>query len=437
MFDGKVWFDAGKAANFDYRDRVHDFKDRFAISAWFYPESENSGAIVTRMSDEGAEQENHLPKGRGYGIFFENGKVHFNLVGVWADDSFRVETENKLPVKQWHHVLAEFDSLQPYDKVRIYVDGQTTSAEGQQRPLVPPVFQWIRTPADRSGRRRRMALPRDDRRSSNLQGAADRRGGSAILSCPDPLSRIAAIPPAKRTEAQRLKMRDAFLDAAAPIEARRAWTRLRELRREKASLEAAVTTAMVMQELPEPRPAYVLKRGSYDARGEKVERGVPAVLPAMPTDWPNNRLGLARWLVSPEHPLTSRVTVNRFWQMLFGVGLVKTVEDFGAQGEAPSHPELLDWMAVEFQQGGWNMKSMLKTIVSSATYRQSSRITPQLQQRDPENRLLARGPRLRLSAAMIRDQALFVSGLLVEKQGGPSVRPYQPEGLIRTCCSRT
>ena len=120
----------------------------------------------------------------------------------------------------------------------------------------------------------------------------------------------------------------------------------------------------------------MLKRGSYDARDEKVERGVPAVLPAMPADSPNNRLGLARWLVSPEHPLTSRVTVNRFWQMLFGVGLVKTVEDFGAQGEAPSHPELLDWMAVEFQQSGWNVKSMLKTIVSSATYRQSSKITP-------------------------------------------------------------
>ena len=123
-FDGKLWFDAGKAANFDYRDRVHDFKDRFAISAWFYPESENSGAIVTRMSDNVTEQENNLPKGRGYGVFFVNGKVHFNLVGVWADDSFRVETENTLPVKQWHHVLAVFDSLQPYEKVKIYLDGQ-------------------------------------------------------------------------------------------------------------------------------------------------------------------------------------------------------------------------------------------------------------------------------------------------------------------------
>ena len=151
----------------------------------------------------------------------------------------------------------------------------------------------------------------------------------------------------------------------------------------------------------------------------------------MPKAWPNNRLGFARWLVSPENPLTARVTVNRFWQMFFGTGLVKTAEDFGAQGEAPSHPELLDWLAVEFQQNGWDVKALLKTIVMSATYRQSSKITPQLLQRDPENRLLARGPRLRLPAEMIRDQALFVSGLLVEKLGGPSVRPYQPEGLYK------
>ena len=188
---------------------------------------------------------------------------------------------------------------------------------------------------------------------------------------------------------------------------------------------------MVMQELPEPRPAYILKRGSYDAPGERVERGVPAVLPPMEKSWPNNRLGFARWLVSPENPLTSRVTVNRYWQMLFGTGLVKTAGDFGAQGELPSHPELLDWLAVEFQQGGWDTKALLKTIVSSATYRQSSRVTPQLLQRDPENRLLARGPRLRLPAEMIRDQALLVSGLLVEKRGGPSVKPYQPEGLYK------
>jgi len=198
-----------------------------------------------------------------------------------------------------------------------------------------------------------------------------------------------------------------------------------------------------MQELPDPRAAHILKRGAYDAPGEKVERGVPAALPAMPAEFPRNRLGLAEWLVNRDHPLTSRVTVNRFWQMLFGTGLVKTVEDFGSQGEPPSHPELLDWLAVEFMNpekpaGGnhppatpWNVKALLKTIVMSATYRQSSKETPQLLQRDPENRLLARGPRLRLPAEMIRDQALFISGLLMERVGGPSVRPYQPEGLYK------
>jgi uncharacterized protein DUF1553 len=206
---------------------------------------------------------------------------------------------------------------------------------------------------------------------------------------------------------------------------------LRRLKDERRELEANLPTVMVMQELPEPRPAHVLRRGAYDAPEERVERGVPQVLPPMPAGFPRDRLGLAQWLVSREHPLTSRVTVNRLWQMLFGTGLVKTVEDFGAQGEPPSHPELLDWLATEFQSGGWDLKALLKTIVTSATYRQSSRLTPQLAQRDPENRLLARGPRLRLPAEMVRDQALLVSGLLVERLGGPSVRPYQPEGLYK------
>jgi hypothetical protein len=239
------------------------------------------------------------------------------------------------------------------------------------------------------------------------------------------------IPHQKRSEEQRLKIRNAFLDEAASATAQSAWKSLRELQRQKAALEASIVTLMVMQELPQPRPAFLLKRGAYDAKGESVERGVPAVLPALPKAWPNNRLGLARWLASTENPLTARVTVNRFWQTFFSNGLVKTAEDFGAQGERPSHPELLDWLAVEFQQSGWNIKALLKTIVTSSTYRQSSRITPELLQRDPDNRLLARGARLRLPAEMIRDQALFVSGLLVEELGGPSVRPYQPEGLYK------
>jgi hypothetical protein len=188
---------------------------------------------------------------------------------------------------------------------------------------------------------------------------------------------------------------------------------------------------MVMQEMPRPRPAHLLIRGQYDRPGEKVSPGVPASLSPWPENAPANRLGLANWLLAPDQPLTARVAVNRFWQMLFGTGIVKTVDDFGAQGEWPTHPELLDWLAVTFRESGWDQKALLRLIVTSATYRQSSRLTPGLRARDPDNRLLARGPRLRLPAEMIRDQALAASGLLVQEVGGSSVKNYQPAALWR------
>ena len=181
--------------------------------------------------------------------------------------------------------------------------------------------------------------------------------------------------------------------------------------------------------LPEPRDAHLLVRGNYDRPGERVARATPAWLPPMPADAPNNRLGLALWLVDPSHPLTARVAVNRYWQMLFGTGLVKSADNFGSQGELPSHPALLDWLATEFVRTGWDLKAMQRLLVTSATYRQASTVTPELLERDQDNRLLARGPRYRLPAEMLRDQLLAVSGLLVEKIGGPSVKPYQPDGL--------
>jgi hypothetical protein len=207
---------------------------------------------------------------------------------------------------------------------------------------------------------------------------------------------------------------------------------LARLRREVAAIEQTPrTTAMVMEEQMSPRETYVLIRGQYDVRGERVTARTPKSLPPMPKDAENNRLGLARWLVSGRHPLTARVAVNGLWQMLFGVGLVKTSEDFGTQGEAPSHPELLDWLANEFVASGWDQKAMLKRLVMSSTYQQESHGSADASQRDPENRLLARGPSFRLSAELIRDQALAASGLLHHKVGGPSVRPYQPDGLWR------
>ncbi len=186
---------------------------------------------------------------------------------------------------------------------------------------------------------------------------------------------------------------------------------------------------MIMAEMKKPRETFVLGRGQYDNPKEKVTAGVPAFLPPMAPGLPMNRLGLAKWIVSPGNPLTARVAVNHFWQEYFGTGIVKTSEDFGSQGEQPSNPLLLDWLATEFVRTGWNVKAMQRLIVTSATYRQSSRVTPELAERDPENRLLARGPRFRLPAELIRDNALAVSGLLDNRIGGPSVYPYQPKGL--------
>jgi hypothetical protein len=206
-------------------------------------------------------------------------------------------------------------------------------------------------------------------------------------------------------------------------------TRLRVLKRELDAAINALPRVMVMQDMPKPRDTFILTRGSYEHREAKVNPGVPASLHALPAGVPDNRLGLARWLVDADNPLTARVTVNRFWQQLFGVGLVKTSEDFGVQGEFPSHPELLDWLAVEFRESGWDVKHLFRLLVTSATYRQASRVSPELRERDPENRLLARGARYRLPSWLLRDQALAASGLLTGTLGGPPVKPYQPAGI--------
>ncbi|MCB1088162.1 MAG: DUF1553 domain-containing protein, partial [Verrucomicrobiae bacterium] len=216
-------------------------------------------------------------------------------------------------------------------------------------------------------------------------------------------------------------------DVVAPIEAEKA-----PLAKEKADIEAATPITFVMADLPEPRECFVMQRGAYDKPGDKVVRAVPAIFPALPAkpayrDY--NRLDLANWLVSGQHPLTARVTVNRLWQQFFGTGLVKSSADFGSQGEPPSHPELLDWLATHFVESGWDIRELVKLIVTSDAYRQSSRVTPEGLARDPENRLLARGPRLRLEAEVLRDQALFVSGLLAPTVGGKGVNPYQPPNI--------
>jgi hypothetical protein len=201
------------------------------------------------------------------------------------------------------------------------------------------------------------------------------------------------------------------------------------LESQQKTLVDVIPATFIMADLPEKRDSFVMDRGQYDKPKDKVKRGTPAIFPPLPPQADYTRLDLAKWLVSPQHPLTARVQVNRLWQQFFGIGLVKTSNDFGSQGEPPSHPELLDWLAVTFRESGWDMKAFVRMIVTSHTYRQDAQCADLALQKDPENRLLARGPRFRLDAEAVRDQALFVAGLLSPKIGGKGVKPYQPENI--------
>ncbi len=233
----------------------------------------------------------------------------------------------------------------------------------------------------------------------------------------------------KRTPAQKKLLRAQFIAAfdAPSIELA---TKLDRLLGEESRLRARGGVTLIMEEKKDSEPfAHILNRGEYTQPGDKVSAATPTALPPLPADAPRNRLGLARWLVAPENPLTARVTVNRTWQQFFGTGIVESAGDFGVTGSQPSHGALLDWLAIEFRDSGWDFRQLVRQIVTSATYRQSAVVSPQLLERDPANRLFARGPRYRLDAEQLRDQALATSGLLVAKLGGRPVRPYQPEGI--------
>jgi hypothetical protein len=250
---------------------------------------------------------------------------------------------------------------------------------------------------------------------------------------------ILTVAPEKRNDKQRAELRTHYVEHVSPV-SRPLHEALAAAKKQRDEFNATIPTAMVMQEMDKPRETHVLIRGAYDNKGELVSMNTPAFLPPMDPAWPKNRLGLAKWLLDEKNPLTSRVTVNRFWQSFFGTGLVKTSDDFGSQGELPSHPELLDWLATEFMKDSagraWDVKAMVKLLVTSSTYRQASYISPDAAEHDPENRLLARGPRFRLNAEFIRDQALAVAGLLDDRIGGASVLPYQPAGLWEELMSR-
>ncbi len=421
----------GKAASFDGTTVVEalkagafDIEDRFSLAAWIYSDAVPDGSIVTKMGDE--------PKGKGYGVHVNQGRVHVNVTNNWADDAIRLETETTLEAKRWYHIAVTYSGSRMAEGVHVYIDGKPAKVKVEldslYRPFANAGFRFrepLRIGAGWGKDRRFHGLIDDVLVYSRVLPESEIAG----LALGESLQAIAQKPAAARTAVEAAQIHSYFLENTAPAEVHAAYKRLAVLLQEKEALERTFPSVMVMDERPVRKDTFVLVRGAYNVPGEKVEPGVPAALPPLPAGAPANRLGFAKWLIEPANPLLARVTVNRFWQMYFGTGLVKTTEDFGMQGDPPSHPELLDWLATDFMGSGWDVKALQKRIVTSATYRQSSKVTPELTQRDPENRLLARGARYRLPAEMVRDQALFVAGLLVDKVGGPSVKPYQPAGL--------
>jgi hypothetical protein len=410
-------FDGKRVLEFPGGSMDFGYMQPFTFAAWINPNSPDS--CILSHSDDYFE-------GSGHGLYILDGKIRLHLIFRWTDLGIRVESAAPIQLHKLQHVAVTYDGKRRAAGVRIYIDGKSVPTkilfDDNNEPLSKKNIP-IRIGAG-GGKRFDGSIG-----SVRVYKTALTPREIAVLIEPQSISQIAAMPAAERTGPQRDKLAFCFLATAAPDAVRK----LREtLGTEQAAREkfyASIPTVMIMADSAQPRPTFVLKRGAYDAPGEPVTPGVPEVLPQLRPDWPNNRVGLARWIVDPQNPLTARVTVNRLWASFFGIGIVKTVDDFGSQGEWPVHPELLDWLATQFVESGWDVKALIKTMVMSAAYRQSSVVTPELLERDPENRLLARGPRYRLRPEVIRDQALYVSGLLVEKLGGPSVKPHQPPGL--------
>ena len=396
------------------------YDDGHTFAVWLYP-SAPTGSIITRDQD--------IPEPNGYGFKLKNGKLAYDYVTKWADEGIQVETEQAIGLNEWHHVAVTYGGSRWADSVKIYVDGR-------EMPL-KVLYNDLNDPA--GPKREPLRIGAGGGPDNRFHGSLDEvrvydRALSAqevgMLANRAPVSEIVAIPRSKRTQSQADTIREYFLEHGALAKIQQARARLLKAQEQRDSFrKEQIPTVMVMQEMSPPRVSHLLIRGQYDRPGEAVAPAIPPALMATTTVFEPNRLGLAKWLVDSANPLTARVTVNRFWQQYFGIGLVKTPEDFGSQGELPSHPELLDWLATEFVRTGWNVKAIQKTIVMSAAYRQASNATDEATERDPDNRLLSHGPNIRLSAEIIRDQALAIAGLLTEKTGGPSVKPYQPGGL--------
>lgn len=396
-----------------------DSQQAFSYGGWVkLSGTVSAGAVMARMDDGNAF--------RGWDMWLENDRPAAHLINHWPDNAIKVVAKTPIQRGRWHHVMVTYDGSRRAAGARIYVDGKpqpvdvaSDSLKGTMRTKVPLKIARRHTGSRING----VAL-----QDLRIYGRSLSSVEVDQLASSTRLASILAKPSAKRSKAESDELLDLWLRREdKPF--RDLAVRLAETEKDQLDIRARGTVAHVMQERAEPPKAYVLFRGDYDKRREEVKAATPSFLPPMSAELPRNRLGFARWLLRPEHPLTARVAVNRFWQEIFGTGLVKTSEDFGVNGEMPANQELLDWLAVDFRESGWDVKRLFRIMVTSAAYRQSAVTTPEKLDRDPQNRWLSRGPRFRMDAEMVRDYALAASGLLAMKIGGPSVRPYQPNGV--------
>jgi cytochrome c553 len=424
-------WDPGYVANQSFRSQpglalevaeAGDFErdQAFTAAAWVkLTKNGQFGSIMARMDDRHDY--------RGWDVWLENGKVGCHIVHAWeAKNALKVVSTTAIKQDQWSHLLVTYDGSSKAAGLKVYINGKAEKTTIGVNGLTDTIRTEIPfTIAQRhTGSRIDDALIQDLR----IYNRALSEGEVQQLAVATRISWLVSKAKDGRNPSENHELFEWWLKTVdkPTLELN---GRLATLEREEAAVKSRGAITHVMNERPQEPKAFVLFRGEYDKRRDEVNAKTPGWLPPLDDEAPRNRLGLAQWFLQPEHPLTTRVTTNRFWQEVFGVGLVRSAGDFGVSGEQPSHPELLDWLAVEFRESGWDVKKFFKLLVTSATYRQSALTTPLKLERDPANRLLSRGPRFRMDAEMVRDYALASSGLLVGKIGGPSVKPYQPEGV--------
>ena len=423
--EGKVTFDAGRATGsvhtgdgFVDLGVVGDFErdQAFSYGGWVKPDK-GEGTPFGRMDSNSAY--------RGWEASIFQGRPQTHVISNWPENALKVASKTAIPNGKWSHLFVTYDGSSKSAGLKIFIDGKPVEVAVERDALSASIKTGVST---KIGRRTNSEFFFGSVDDFAIYSRALKPEEIAHLASAHPAVALLTIPLDKRTAEQNQEIvRLWSLDHDKDF---KAWAGARSKAAiDKDALEASIPTVMVMEEMAKPRDAFVLIRGLYDKPGDKVEAGLPAFLPNPSPDLPKNRLGLAKWIASGSNPLTSRVTVNRLWERFFGSGLVSTTEDFGTRAEYPTHPELLDFLATEFVRLKWDLKAIMKLMVMSASYRQSSNITAEKLEKDPLNRLVSRGARYRLPGEVIRDQALFASGLLVEKIGGPSVRPYMPEGV--------